>query len=613
MKAIKYLAFVFPLIIGVSACKSDLLNTSPYNAIGSTNMWTSTNLATLAVSGVYNTFLQSSGEVENSVNSGNYLGLEAHLFAALDPTVSARNNWSSTLHLLNGNATPSNTEFSRAWKQHYEGISRANDVIDNVATVPDMSPELCAQYLAEAKFLRAYFYYRLNCLYRGVPLYLKTTPVSEFNKPRNTEAEVWEAIVADLTDVINEPNIPGRYMAGDPNYGRATKGAAYALRGKTYLWMKEYRLAELDFKEVVKLGYTLFEGGYKELFKDANEQCPEMIFSIQCYEQDGYGNQMPFKYGSRVTYPGSWNDFYGDTDFIDTYETKEGKPFNWDDFIPGYSKMSAKARSVYFLRDGLNSGNGNFGSGNYKSLKTKMEEYGADFTKYKDKGNEARIKAVYESRDPRLMQTYITPYSEYIGSPYTAGGAEYTYTLRWPFIENDIEAPFDLRTDSKKVFHYLVRKFVSEGTEHLDRGYSPIDVPLIRYADVLLSLAEALNEQSGKTSEAVTYVNMVRKRAGIALLNSNTYTQVAGQDDMRNRIRREKRWELACEGTLYFDELRWGTWYDVKLYEGSGLKECWGQNVVTWTKNGDHYTTWPIPATERQLNTALSQNDGWVD
>ena len=613
MKAIKYLAFVFPLIIGVSACKSDLLNTSPYNAIGSTNMWTSTNLATLAVSGVYNTFLQSSGEVENSVNSGNYLGLEAHLFAALDPTVSARNNWSSTLHLLNGNATPSNTEFSRAWKQHYEGISRANDVIDNVETVPDMSPELCAQYLAEAKFLRAYFYYRLNCLYRGVPLYLKTTPVSEFNKPRNTEAEVWEAIVADLTDVINEPNIPGRYMAGDPNYGRATKGAAYALRGKTYLWMKEYRLAELDFKEVVKLGYTLFEGGYKELFKDANEQCPEMIFSIQCYEQDGYGNQMPFKYGSRVTYPGSWNDFYGDTDFIDTYETKEGKPFNWDDFIPGYSKMSAKARSVYFLRDGLNSGDGNFGSGNYKSLKTKMEEYGADFTKYKDKGNEARIKAVYESRDPRLMQTYITPYSEYIGSPYTAGGAEYTYTLRWPFIENDIEAPFDLRTDSKKVFHYLVRKFVSEGTEHLDRDYSPIDVPLIRYADVLLSLAEALNEQSGKTSEAVTYVNMVRKRAGIALLNSNTYTQVAGQEDMRNRIRREKRWELACEGTLYFDELRWGTWYDVKLYEGSGLKECWGQNVVTWTKNGDHYTTWPIPATERQLNTALSQNDGWVD
>ena len=612
MKAIKYLAFVSSLIIGVSACQPDLMDTSPYNAVGSTNMWTSTNLATLAVNGVYNTFLQSSGDVENSVTSGNYLGLDAHLFAALDPTVSARNNWSSTLHLLNGNATPSNTEFSRAWKQHYEGVSRANDVIDNVESVPGMDPKLCAQYKAEAKFLRAYFYYRLNSLYRGVPLYLTTTPVSEMTKPRSTEAEVWEAIIKDLTDVIDETNIPARYLAGDPNFGRATKGAAYALRGKVYLWMKEYRLAELDFKEVIKMGYSLFEGGYKELFKEENEQCPEMIFSIQCYEQDGYGHQMSFKYGSRVTYPGGWNDFYGDTDFIDTYERKDGKPFNWDDYIPGYSKMSAKARSVYFLRDGLNSGNGNFGSGNYRSLKTKMQDYGADFSKYLDQGNEERIRKVYEDRDPRLIQTYITPYSEYIGSPYTAGGLEYTYTLRWPFIENDIEAPFDLRSDTKKVFHYLVRKFVAEGMENLDRSYSPVDVPLIRYADVLLSLAEALNEQN-KTAEAATYVNMVRKRAGIALLNSNSYTTVAGQEDMRNRIRREKRWELACEGTLYFDELRWGTWYDVKLYEGAGLKECWGQNVVTWTKNGDHYTTWPVPATERQLNTSLTQNDGWAD
>ena len=79
------------------------------------------------------------------------------------------------------------------------------------------------------------------------------------------------------------------------------------------------------------MGYSLFEGGYKQLFKEENEQCPEMIFSIQCYEQDGYGHQMSFKYGSRVTYPGGWNDFYGDTDFIDTYERKDGKPFNWDD------------------------------------------------------------------------------------------------------------------------------------------------------------------------------------------------------------------------------------------------------------------------------------------
>ena len=610
MKAIKYLAFVSLLILGVTACRKDLLETTPYNAVSSNSIWTSSNLATLAVNGIYNALLHSSGEdFQNSVSQGNYLGLDAHTLSALDPTVSPRNNWSSTHTLLNGNASSSDKIFSRAWQQLYEGISRANDVIDHIESVSDMAPELRAQYKAEAKFLRAYFYYRLNCYFRGVPLYLESTPVNEFTKPRSSEAEVWKAVIDDLTDVINEPEIPGRYNAGDPNYGRATKGAAYALRGKTYLWMKEYAYAENDFKKVGDLGFSLFQGEYKQLFKEKNEQCPEMVFSIQCFEKDTYGNQMSFKYGSRVTSGSGWNDFYGDADFIDTYETVDGKPFKWDDYIPGYSKMTPVARSVYFLRDGLNSGNGNFGSGNYKSLKSKMVDYGADFSKYLDQGNEARIKAVYENRDPRLMQTYITPYSEYLGSP---DGVEYVYTLRWPFVQNDISDPFDLRSDSSKYFYYLVRKFVSEGNELIYREYSPIDVPIIRYADVLLSLAEALNEQ-GKTDDAIPYVNMVRKRAGVALLNSNSYTMVAGQDDLRERIRREKRWELACEGTLYFDELRWDTWYDSKLFEGAGLKQCWGETSVSWTRNGEYYTKWPIPATERQLNTELTQNEGWID
>lgn len=610
MKAIKYLAFVSLLIMGFTACRKDLLETTPYNAVSSSNIWTSANLATTAVNGIYNALLQSTGEdYQNSISQGNYLGLDAHTMSALDPTVSARNNWSSTHTLLNGNASSSDKIFSRAWQQLYEGISRANDVIDNIESVPDMAPELCAQYIAEAKFLRAYYYYRLNCFYRGVPLYLNSTPVSEFNKPRSSETEVWEAIISDLTDAINEPNLPGKYNSGDPNYGRATKGAAYALRGKTYLWMKEYAKAEYDFKRVGELGFGLFQGEYKQLFKEKNEQCPEMVFSIQCFEQNTYGNQMSFKYGTRVTSGSGWNDFYGDADFIDTYETVNGKPFNWDDYIPGYSSMSPVKRSVFFLRDGLNSGNGNFGGTDYKSLKTKMVDYGSDFSKYLDQGNEARIKAVYENRDPRLMQTYITPYSEYLGAP---SGVEITYTLRWPFIQNDNSAPFDLRSDTAKSYFYLVRKFVSEGNELMYREYSPIDVPIIRYADVLLSLAEALNEQ-GKTEEAIPYVNMVRKRAGVALLNSNSYTMVAGQDDLRNRIRREKRWELACEGTLYFEELRWGTWYDSKLFEGAGLKQCWGETSISWTRNGDYYTKWPIPATERQLNTALTQNEGWID
>ena len=73
-----------------------------------------------------------------------------------------------------------------------------------------------------------------------------------------------------------------------------------------------------------------------------------------------------------------------------------------------------------------------------------------------------------------------------------------------------------------------------------------LTLPIIRYATVVLGLAEALNEQ-GKTAEAIEQVNLVRERAGVALLNSNAATQVNGQDDMRTRIQNEYRWETAGE------------------------------------------------------------------
>ena len=81
-------------------------------------------------------------------------------------------------------------------------------------------------------------------------------------------------------------------------------------------------------------------------------------------------------------------------------------------------------------------------------------------------------------------------------------------------------------------------------------------MPKIRYADVLLNLAEALNEQ-GKIDEAVTVVNQVRARAGAQLLNSNVPTTVMGQADMRERIRNEWRIETCFEGLRYFQLKRW--------------------------------------------------------
>lgn len=195
--------------------------------------------------------------------------------------------------------------------------------------------------------MRAFFYYRLNMMYKGVPLYLEPAELDELVKGRNTEAEVWNQVITDLTDAINTADLPDKYAAGDAGYGRVTKGAAYALRGKVYMWTGEWAKAEADLRKVGDLGYGLFQGEYKQLFKEANEQCEEMIFSLQCIGESGYGNNFSFRYGTRSSFGSCWNTYLASTDFVETYECADGKPFNWDDFIPGYNTMDqAKDRFI---------------------------------------------------------------------------------------------------------------------------------------------------------------------------------------------------------------------------------------------------------------------------
>src|SRR5690606_37038 len=98
-------------------------------------------------------------------------------------------------------------------------------------------------------------------------------------RPRATELEVWNTIVQDLTDCINTTELPAKYATNSSDYGRINKAAAYTLRGKTYLWLKKWDLAEADFREVGNMGFSLFTGNYADLFKLPQERSNEMIFS----------------------------------------------------------------------------------------------------------------------------------------------------------------------------------------------------------------------------------------------------------------------------------------------------------------------------------------------
>ncbi|NBA85259.1 RagB/SusD family nutrient uptake outer membrane protein [Emticicia sp. CRIBPO] len=566
------------------ACKQDLLDTAPYGSISSANMWNTDNLTDLGVAGVYNA-------MRLGIQNGGASDRELYQMDGLGFTSLARGGNDMT----NGTSTTSSGRFSNTWKELYEGIHRANDAIANITTKSPSAPEKKARLIAECKFLRAYFYLRLNQLYKGVPVYLEPLQVTEMNRARETEAKVWEVIVKDLTDAISEPNLPAKYAAKTANYGRVTQGAAYALRGKAYLYMKKYAEAAADFAKVKDAGYKLFPN-YKTLFKEANEQSDEMIFSLQHTGVDTYGSTTQWYCGTRSSFGSCWNNYYVSPGVVDLFENADGSPFNWDDVIPGYNSMPVNKREVYFFRNGLTAAE--ISTGTSKGL---------DMSQYLPNGNEERIAKAFANRDPRLGASVIAPYATYLGRP--QNGADQVYVNRWPS-RNEAPPVLDLFTDSRNQLFYLHRKFVYEGSaELLNRQFGPIDFPLIRYADVLLMWAEALNEQN-KTQEAVALVNEVRGRAGIGLLNTSASTMVKDQADLRTRIRNERRVEFINEGINYFDELRWGTLKEKVFATGNGVNQIWGGVTVPYTWK-DNITTWPIPQVEIEMNPKLTQNPGW--
>lgn len=174
--------------------------------------------------------------------------------------------------------TPATSTFQSIWSTTYRGINRANTVISRVPSIP-MPDDLKNRYIAEAKFMRAFYYFTLVRLFGGVPLQLQeTTSLNNLNVSRAPAEEVYKQIVQDFTDA--ETVLPVSYTAGDR--GRATKGAAKAFLAKVYLTRQEWAKASAKAKEVMDLGagYDLW-ANFADVFSIANENGKESIFEIQ--------------------------------------------------------------------------------------------------------------------------------------------------------------------------------------------------------------------------------------------------------------------------------------------------------------------------------------------
>lgn len=603
----KKYSYIFTLIIIVvfklTSCSDDFLNTSPYDQIASNNMWNSESKVDQGVAGVYSA-------LRYSMIAESYRYLDGLGFVNTFYGNSSSNPY--VLDFLRGTITPGGILFTNTWKQHYEGIHRANDAIDNLHEAP-LSEEKKERLLCEVKFLRAYFYYRLNAFFKGVPIYDQPTQADEMNKAQSSTEDVYKFCIQDLTDCINSPYFPDNTLS--ENYGRASKGAAYALRGMIYMWTNEFDKAIQDLSMVESCGYGLWKEEWSLMFKYENERNKEMVLPLQYDEAAGFTSDIQKYIGGRSHYDG-WTEAQPNADFVDSFLNSDGSEFTWGDYLPDWNSMSVAQREVFFLRDGLSSASSDPKIAS--AYNSAYDRIGASaMAKYLPYGNEDRIKAAYASRDPRLLKTVFTPYSsEICYNPYWNSAEEHELTLRWPLIDN-IAPYWDMWSDKRSTAFYMYKKYnETRKGRYINRDRCHVDLPLIRFTDVVLLLAEAYNEND-RLDESIQIFNKVRTRTGVEmppLTNGGTGPNaVLSKEDMRKRIQYERRVELALEGINLFDELRWGTWKESKFNNGSspGRKSWWGRIETTYNWKGDYQTTWPVPNAEVQMNENLIPTEGW--
>ena len=482
------------------------------------------------------------------------------------------------------------------WQTFYDGIHRVNTFIRSVKGMGGIiTDEQINEYVAEAKFLRAMFYFSLTDLFGGVPYYDESTNVNEefmnLKQPRSSLEEVRAHILEDLDEAIKY--LPVEHAASE--YGRATKGAAYALRGKVHLYDKEWQSAINDFEEIVynksnNYGYAL-DDDYARVFKLYNgAKSPETVFSIQNKSGVGteYGMQIQALMGCRGAYGSCWNNTVPSTQLVDMYEFKDGRPFNWDEIFPGYNAMTPEQRK------GLLSVEMD-GSGTIVGLR---------------EADTAKILSAYTCRDPRLMATVIVPYSHYMGNIGRTTNVDLIFALDHNLAGN---ANGGTIQNNAGWVSYLYRKFVTEGDQGgaiSNRLHTPFAFPLIRFADVLLMLSEAYNE-AGQLDKAVTEFNKVRARVGMPGLNSGpAWMVVSNKEQMAERIRKERAVEFAGEGLRFSDLRRWGYEIAHKTLNNVDAVNIYGEPIYTHLFT-ERDMLWPIPGVERERNKELTQNPGW--
>lgn len=469
-------------------------------------------------------------------------------------------------------ANSTNENLEVLWSRGYEGILSCNSVLRALATLQEGSsgkfePQRANEIEAEAKMLRAHYYFLLKRVFVNVPYIAESTSTTEAATMPN-DKDVYPNIEADLQFAV--ANLPAAKPKGES--GRVNKKAAEAYLGKVLLYQKKYAEALALFESVINASGDLTSMPFENNFQTETEDGPEAVFAVKhavggsVVDNANVGDMLAGFYGSA---PVTCCGFYQPSiDLVNAFKvTADGLP--------------------------------------YLDNSYRNDAYVSDLQSPGDKSTYVLDKSI--SFDPRLDYSVarrgvsfrdwgIMPGDGWIRDPAFSGpflAQKHTINL----------SAFGTQTVS--------------GQEYV----TGLDVNVIRLADVYLMAAECYIE-GGNLPKALELINKVRTRAAklapkkaddgsnAAQYKVGLYTSLPDKEFALKAVRFERRLELALEGHRFYDLVRWGIAKDVlesySTFEGNFLPAF--RNLTI----SEHNTYFPIPQSQIDRGAgAIKQNQGY--
>lgn len=518
--------------------------------------------------------------------------------------------WSGSLNYpVNiGNLNPNNIPFDK-WATYYQAIRSATYFINHIDENEEIrslnGQQLIDQYKAEARFLRAFYYFCLMRQYGPVVLMGEETiapdaVASDMQIPRSTYDDCVSYVVSELDNAAAVlPVLPERNgQQSDAEYGRATRGMAMAVKARLLLYaasplyngntaLSAFKTADgipliaqtydaEKWKRAAEAAKAVINAGPYSLYKDPGGDVIKSLDGI--YFQSWNNEQIFVRKSNNVVQwdvhctprqAGGWCGIGPTQETIDAYFMKDGK-------LP--------ATSPLYTESGFTNVNGQ------------------------------SIYNMYLNREPRFYHGVTYNNSTWQGGNMNAPAAINFYA----------SGPNGKRghaTDFSKT-GYLVRKNVGPTTNIGSGGNGQRqDRPIIlfRLGELYLNYAEALNEYNPGDPDILIYLNRIRERAGIPQYGTgpDALPVPASQHEMRTMIWAERRIELAYEGHRWFDIRRWkiapqvmGTMHGMDVNKDDNT---FYTRVETATPHlfRPSYYWWPIGQYEMDRNKKIIQNPGW--